>query len=132
MAQFELETAKAALARFRYQFEPVQPPNQSDLCRQLTVRFLRVFQEDASVVVAGTALLELGDPLDLEIEIDVLSTDAVRISQVTKFISNIGAGRNPLEAVVRLVEPSAFSESFGAGRGRKTRQRDCRFRRPSQ
>ena len=42
-------------------------------------RVLRVLQESAAVVNAGTPLLELGDPSDLEVEIDVLSRDAVKI-----------------------------------------------------
>ena len=43
-------------------------------------KVLRVFEESSTVVSVGEPLLELGDPQNLEIEIDVLSTDAVRIS----------------------------------------------------
>ena len=42
-------------------------------------RVLRVLQESAAVVTPGTPLVELGDPSDLEVEIDVLSRDAVKI-----------------------------------------------------
>ena len=44
-------------------------------------RVLRVLQESAAVVTPGTPLLELGDPLDLEVVVDVLSRDAVEIHQ---------------------------------------------------
>ena len=40
---------------------------------------LKVNQESETIVQAGAPILELGDPLDLEIVVDVLSTDAVPI-----------------------------------------------------
>jgi len=40
---------------------------------------LRVLQESEAVVAIGTPLVEIADPRDLEIVIDVLSTDGVRI-----------------------------------------------------
>ncbi len=114
VAQFELETARVALARFdinsgQSTTEPVR------LVSPIDGQVLRVFQEDAGVVAPGTALLELGDPLDLEIEIDVLSTDAVRIQPGDKVFVEHWGGSNPLEAVVRLVEPSAFLKISALG-----------------
>lgn len=114
VAQFELETAKAALARFepgssQHSMEPVR------LVSPIHGQVLRVFHEDASVVAPGTALLELGDPLDLEIEIDVLSSDAVRIQPGDKIYIEHWGGPDPLEAVVRLVEPSAFLKVSALG-----------------
>jgi len=40
-------------------------------------RILRIHQKSAQFVTAGTSLLEIGDPTELELVIDVLSTDAV-------------------------------------------------------
>ena len=42
---------------------------------------LKIVQESEGVVQAGASLIEIGDPLDLEIVADLLSTDAVRIKQ---------------------------------------------------
>ena len=69
-----------------------------------------MLQESAAVVTAGTPLLELGDPRDLEVEIDVLSRDAVKIHPARWCSSSIGAATGPLQGRVRLVEPSGFTK----------------------
>jgi HlyD family secretion protein len=76
----------------------------------ITGRVLRVFQESAAVVTAGTPLLELGDPLDLEVEVDVLSRDAVKIEPGALVLLEHWGGDRTLEGRVRLVEPQAFTK----------------------
>ena len=71
---------------------------------------LRVFQESAAVVTPGTPLVELGDPSDLEVEIDVLSRDAVNITPGDLVLLEHWGGDKPLEGQVRLVEPSGFTK----------------------
>jgi HlyD family secretion protein len=81
----------------------------------VTGKVLRVFQESAAVVTPGTKLLEIGDPGDLEIEIDVLSRDAVNIrSGNTIFLEHWG-GAAPLLGRVRHVEPAAFLKISALG-----------------
>jgi HlyD family secretion protein len=76
----------------------------------ITGRVLRVLQESAAVVTPGTSLVELGDPLDLEVEIDVLSRDAVRIDpNDLVYLEHWGGGR-PLKGRVRVIEPSGFTK----------------------
>jgi HlyD family secretion protein len=76
----------------------------------ITGRVLRVFQESAAVVTPGTSLVELGDPLDLEVEIDVLSRDAVRIDPNDLVYLEHWGGDRPLEGRVRVIEPSGFTK----------------------
>jgi HlyD family secretion protein len=76
---------------------------------------LRVFQESAAVVPTGARLLELGDPADLEVEIDVLSADAVRITPGAKVFLEHWGGDAPLPGRVRLVEPSGFLKVSALG-----------------
>lgn len=120
IARFELDQAKAALIRSL----PVDhasdhaPPNAiaNGNSRHFTIRapisgrVLRVFQESSAVVDAGTPLLELGDPIDLEVEIDVLSRDAVKIPVGALVILEHWGGDRALRGRVRLVEPSAFTK----------------------
>lgn len=73
-------------------------------------RVLRVFQESSAIVAPGAALLELGDPTDLEVEIDVLSRDAVKIVPGALVYLEHWGGDRVLEGRVRLVEPSAFTK----------------------
>jgi HlyD family secretion protein len=69
---------------------------------------LRVLQESAAVVTPGTPLVEVGDPSDLEVEIDVLSRDAVRIHPGDLVLLEHWGGERPLNGRVRVVEPSGF------------------------
>jgi HlyD family secretion protein len=73
-------------------------------------RVLRVFQESAAVVTPGTPLVELGDPADLEVEIDVLSRDAARIEKGDLVLLEHWGGPRPLRGQVRIVEPSGFTK----------------------
>ena len=76
---------------------------------------MRVFEESTKVVAPGTELLELGNPRDLEIEIDVLSSDAVKIKSGSKVILEQWGGDTPLEGVVRVVEPAGFTKISALG-----------------
>ena len=76
---------------------------------------LRVFQESAAVVQAGTPLLEIGDPSNLEVVVDVLSSDAVAIAPGAPVILEHWGGEEPLNGRVRLVEPAAFTKISALG-----------------
>jgi HlyD family secretion protein len=74
-------------------------------------RVLRVFQESAAVVMPGTPLVEVGDPTgDLEVEIDVLSRDAVKVHPGDAVLLEHWGGEAPLRGRVRVVEPSGFTK----------------------
>ncbi|MEM8677258.1 MAG: HlyD family efflux transporter periplasmic adaptor subunit [Cyanobacteria bacterium P01_G01_bin.67] len=75
----------------------------------------RVNQESAKYVEAGTQLLELGNSQDLEIVVDLLSSDAVKVKPgATMFLEHWG-GESTLEAKVRYIEPSAFTKVSALG-----------------
>lgn len=117
IARFELELAKAALLRTRSTSDP--RPTGDDLQFQIrspiSGKVLRVFQESSTVITPGLRLLELGEPTDLELEIDVLSTDAVKISNGARVLVEQWGGDRPLNGRVRLVEPSGFTKISALG-----------------
>ena len=76
---------------------------------------LRVPQESERVVSLGTPLLELGDPTALEIVVDVLSTDAVKVPPGAVARLDQWGGADALTARVRLVEPSGFTKVSALG-----------------
>jgi len=78
-------------------------------------RVLRVLQESARVVTAGTPLLEVGDPADLEVVIEVLSRDGAAITPGTPVLLEQWGGGEALQARVRLVEPAAFTKVSALG-----------------
>lgn len=125
IAEFELEQAQAALIRSRPRPESetsqgngqtTSPGGEHENGWTFTIRapisgrVLRVFQESAAVVTPGTSLLELGDPKDLEVEIDVLSSDAVKIEPGDLVRLEHWGGAKPLFGRVRLVEPAGFTK----------------------
>ncbi len=136
IAEFELQLAQAALIHTDEQIEEAGTDNdatepteseteasaneakkefQLQIRSPVTGRILRVFQESATVIAAGEPLLEVGDPTDLEVEVDVLSSDAVQIQPgATVFLEQWG-GDTVLPAKVRLVEPSAFTKVSALG-----------------
>jgi HlyD family secretion protein len=78
-------------------------------------RVLRVFEENSRVVAAGTPLVEVGDPSDLEVVIEVLSRDGAAIQPGSKVELEQWGGGEALEARVRLVEPAAFTKVSALG-----------------
>jgi HlyD family secretion protein len=77
VARHELEAAKAALTEAG---EPGGKDRGKVVVRSpVGGRVLAVRHESEGVVPSGTPLLEVGDPGRLEVEVDVLSADAVRI-----------------------------------------------------
>jgi HlyD family secretion protein len=117
IAQFELEQAQAALLRTRPRdVETTDGAINGNGGWTFTIyspingRVLRVLQESSAVVTAGTALLELGDPRDLEAEVDVLSRDAVKIKPGARVLLEHWGGDHVLQGRVRLVEPSGFTK----------------------
>jgi HlyD family secretion protein len=68
-----------------------------------------------AVVPAGEPLLELGDPRQLEIVSDLLSTDAVRVDPGDPVLIEQWGGDETLRGTVRLVEPSGFMKISALG-----------------
>ncbi len=78
-------------------------------------RVLRVFQESARAVMQGTPLLEVGDPADLEVVVEMLSRDGAAIAPGAPVALEQWGGPMPLEGKVRLVEPAAFTKISALG-----------------
>ena len=71
---------------------------------------LKVLQESETVVTPGQPLVELGDPQDLEIVVDILSTDAVEVRPGAEVSIERWGGQGALIGRVRRVEPAAFTK----------------------
>jgi HlyD family secretion protein len=116
IARFELDLAQAALLRTRPAEDyPNDDAWQLEIISPIAGRVLKVMQESATVVTAGTPLIELGDPADLEVVVDVLSADAVRIQPGDPVLLEHWGGDEPLRGTVRLVEPSGFLKISALG-----------------
>jgi HlyD family secretion protein len=115
MRLFQLERARAELV------SPVDTEGGRDVCEcialrsPVTGRILRVLQESEGVVAAGAPLVEIGDPRELEIVVDLLSADAVKVEAGQRVIIESWGGDEPLEGRVRLVEPFGFTKVSALG-----------------
>lgn len=78
-------------------------------------KVLKIHQQSEGRVQAGAPLMELGDPSRLEVVVDLLTEDAAQIRPGTPaHLSNWG-GPDVLQAVVRLIEPAAFTKISALG-----------------
>jgi HlyD family secretion protein len=110
IAEHEMALAKAALLTTQdssYGAIRIQSPIDGVV--------LKVLREDAGFVAPGTALMEIGDPHDMELIIDVLSTAATKIRSGAHVHIEHWGGDNILSGTVRLVEPSAFLKISALG-----------------
>src|SRR5512137_1433369 len=78
-------------------------------------RVLRVVQESEGPVSAGTPILEIGDPARVEMRVDLLTTEAVRVRPGAAVDLVRWGGPGALRGRVRLVEPSAFTKVSALG-----------------
>ncbi|MEZ6060220.1 MAG: HlyD family efflux transporter periplasmic adaptor subunit [Planctomycetaceae bacterium] len=116
IASFELDQARAALLRTGEGQEATAGTEWSfPITSPVSGRVLQVYQESSTVVNAGDKILEVGDPKDLEVEVDVLSSAAVQIHPGARVLLKEWGGDHPLEARVRLVEPAAFTKISALG-----------------
>lgn len=119
IAKFEEELAQAALIRVQPSLAPENAGSADapriEIHSPISGRVLHVKEENAVVVAPGTPLIEIGDTRDLEIEIDVLSSDAVKIEPGAMVRLEHWGGGFPLLGSVRLVEPAAFTKISALG-----------------
>lgn len=78
-------------------------------------RVLKIHHESEQIVRAGEQLLEIGDPNDLEIVVDLLSTDAVKVSEGAEAMIEGWGGKGVLNARVRRVDPAGFTKVSALG-----------------
>jgi HlyD family secretion protein len=109
-SEYELEVAKAAFVRSRPHTSETADHRRLDLKSPIDGQVLRVFVEDAGVVSPGTRLLEVGNPADLEIEVEILSADAVQVNPGAKVWIEHWGGSHVLTGRVRLIEPAGFTK----------------------
>jgi HlyD family secretion protein len=135
-ARLDAETRKAALARAEANQELRQRELESAIARRtgpddpdvfaenasccVTVRapvsgrVLKIVQESEQVVAQGSPLLEVGNPENLELIVELLSADAVKVRPGAA-ASIEGWGGDPLAAKVERVEPAGFTKVSALG-----------------
>ncbi|MBI5640070.1 MAG: efflux RND transporter periplasmic adaptor subunit [Nitrospirae bacterium] len=94
---------------------------EGDRSRVVSVRspvsgnILRILHESEGAVNAGEPLVEIGDPSMLEVKVEVLSADAVRIRPGMPVLLERWGGDFALSGKVRVIEPAAFTKISSLG-----------------
>jgi HlyD family secretion protein len=114
VSRYELDAAEAVLGHSAAR-ENGEGGETVMLRSPVTGNVLARLRESEGVVSAGTSLLELGDTRQLEVEVEVLSPDAVRIHPGGRVLFERWGGDEPLEGVVRTVEPRGFMKVSALG-----------------
>ena len=124
-----LDTARAALQVRSYELEvaraqlvsPRETQGSREVCDCIPIRapvsgrILQITDRSERVVREGDVLMKIGNPKDLEIVVDYLSMDAVKIEAGQPVIIDNWGGEHPLEGRVRLVEPFGFLKISALG-----------------
>lgn len=119
-ARFNAEVARYELQAAQTRLDFSADGNDADRFDLVTLRapvsgaVLQVMRESEGVVNAGQPVVEIGNPEALEVVVDVLSFDAVKLSPGTP-VRIHGWGGPTLDGVVRLVEPVGFTQVSALG-----------------
>ncbi len=122
VAQATMQVRKYELERARAQLmSPTEMQMRQEVCECVSImspidgRVLRILRESEGYVPAGEGLIEIGNPEQLEIVVDLLSIDAVKIRPGQRAIIENWGGDSQLNARVRLVEPFGFTKISALG-----------------
>ena len=115
VAEHQVAQARAAQSRARQETGGGAGGQRWQIRSPVAGRVLRVVQESEAVLPVGAPILELGDPQDLEVVVDVLTADAAAIRPGADVALDHGGNARPLAGRVRLVEPAAFTKISALG-----------------
>lgn len=111
-AKSERERAKVSLGNFSSVRES---GNAVKVIAPVNGAVFRVYRESEGAVNIGEPLMDLGDSRDLEVRVEVLSSDAVKIKKGTHVLFKRWGNDEPLTGKVRLIEPAGFTKISSLG-----------------
>lgn len=114
VARHDLEAARTALRHSAAQ-QSEKPAETVAVRAPVGGRILKIVHESEGVVSAGDPLLEIANPRGLEVEVELLSADAVKVGPGTRVLFERWGGENPLQGLVRIVEPVGFTKISALG-----------------
>ena len=113
--EFDLASAKALLIDPSNPASGRREPDSISLVAPVTGRILRVLHENEAVVAAGAPIMEIGDPQNLEVVVELISEEAVKVHEGANADITDWGGSGSLVARVRRVEPSGFTKISALG-----------------
>ena len=114
VSRSELERAKTLLQNFASN-KKTASHNKVYVSTPTSGNIFRIYRESEGAVNVGEPLMEIGNSKNLEIRVEVLSSDAVKIKKGTTVFFKRWGGEGTLAGVVRVVEPSGFTKISSLG-----------------
>jgi HlyD family secretion protein len=114
VARFELDRARVALQSFA-SLKSDPSHHTIYIPSPISGAIFKIYRESEGTVIAGEPLIDVGNAEDLEVRVEVLSPDAVRIKKGTPVLFKRWGGDAPLSGVVRIVEPAGFTKISSLG-----------------
>lgn len=114
VARFELDRALTALRHSAAEETKIQDKIVM-IQSPVSGSILKIYRESEGVVQPGEPLIDIGDPKKLEVKVEVLSADAVKIRPGTPVHFERWGGNSILSGKVRVVEPAGFTKISSLG-----------------
>jgi HlyD family secretion protein len=114
VALYELQAAETVL-NYTAGSAPGDAAGKVPVVSPINGQILKVHRKCEGPLRTGEALLEVGDTSMLEVQVDVLSPDAVRIGAGMQVLFERWGGAQDLQGLVRLVEPVGFTKISALG-----------------
>ncbi|MDA1311816.1 MAG: efflux RND transporter periplasmic adaptor subunit [Acidobacteria bacterium] len=120
-ARFAVEVAQHQLEAARTALQHSAAPRSQQSAETISVRapvggrILKIIHESEGVVNPGDTLVEIGNSHGLEVVVELLSADAVKVAPGTSVLFERWGGERPLEGRVRVVEPTGFTKISALG-----------------
>jgi HlyD family secretion protein len=120
-AQAAVDVARAELTRVRSTLQNFSSEKKAAASNIVNVsspvdgKVFRLYRESEGAVNVGEPLLDIGNVRNLEVRVEVLSSDAVKIKTGTAVFFKRWGGEGTLTGVVRIVEPAGFTKVSSLG-----------------
>ena len=114
VAEFDLEAARVQAHTPKIQADGLAARQQTTVHSPIDGQILRLLQESEGVVRMGETLLEIGNLSALEVIVELLSSDAVRLRPGLDVKLEYWGGPT-LDGIVQTIEPTAFTKVSALG-----------------
>ena len=111
VAEHEVRAATSALQSF----QSAEGVDQISIGAPIVGHLLKIHHKSEGTVQAGMPIMEIGNPASLEIRVDLLSTDAVRVRRGTRVNIKRWGADTTLAGIVKVMEPAGYTRISALG-----------------
>lgn len=115
-AVHDVKRAQYAFQHYKDAYKPqINKGNALSIRSPIDGKIIKMQRESAGAIMGGATILEVADVSNIEIVVDILSTDAIKIKPGDKAYIKRWGRADPLQGAVRLVEPGGFTKISALG-----------------